>query len=957
MAQIKLNSAPARQFLTALYGRFFSQGQAAAFLEVRGKREGQGMSFRRFYRNPETLLKDMTRWQPGLNYWVGVALRRDNRGGAKADLLALTAAFADVDVGAAGHKAASHYQTKAEALAAIEAFPLRPSVVVDSGGGFQPYWLFREPVQLSPETITRLEGINRGLAQALGGDVAATDAARILRLPGTFNMKLAGQPRPVKIIWCEPDRAFDLAELAKFEGKGQAKGRRQSGAQAGTPAPPGAVPGGDYAAYAQKALADELAQLSKTPEGERNARLNQAAFALGQLVEAGVLDRGSVEAALYGVALSIGLGEAEARATIKSGIESGMKEPRRLPEKAQERGNRAKQGKGSASLGKGRQAGQDETEAEKIWWVGHCYLVERGRLCLEKCDREMQPYTVTLSNFQARIEEEITRDDGLKTTREFQVTGSLDTGQGLPSALVLAEKFDSLAWIKKEWGAAASVAPGRSLGPHLANAIQAHSQGCRQCTVYAHTGWRKINGSWRYLHGGGGIGPGEPVEVELGEGLGNYRLPEPGGLEAAQASLSFLDTGPWEVTAPLLAAVYLAPFADLCRINFSLWLYGPSGSFKSTLAALALSHFGNFDVRSLPGNWLSTVNSLERLTFALKDTLCVIDDFTPPATGKEHQVQMEKAGRLVYQAGNRSARGRLAADLKARPNYYPRGLIISTGEMLLPGQRQSATARYLGIEFDQKKSPIDKARLTGAQQEAHLYAAAMAAFLSDLAPRLEDAQAEIKDLWEGYRTAFRGGGHLRTPEIQAWLAIGFEMFLRFQVRMGSINGDQSYEMLKRAWKVFEALGEKHGKIIEGERPTQKFLDMLNELFLTSRIKAESAGSSHLAKGAKPPKEYLLGWTGSETDNAYLAGYADETMLYLLPDAAFKAVNEAIRAQGEFLSLGKNEMLRALAREGLIEPDRNGKNTQIKWIQGGSKRVICLPRAHLGHDEPRPEGGE
>jgi len=46
VAQLKLNRTPARQFLEALYGRFFSQAQGAAFLEVRGKREGQARLLR-----------------------------------------------------------------------------------------------------------------------------------------------------------------------------------------------------------------------------------------------------------------------------------------------------------------------------------------------------------------------------------------------------------------------------------------------------------------------------------------------------------------------------------------------------------------------------------------------------------------------------------------------------------------------------------------------------------------------------------------------------------------------------------------------------------------------------------------------------------------------------------------------------------------------------------------------
>jgi hypothetical protein len=574
--------------------------------------------------------------------------------------------------------------------------------------------------------------------------------------------------------------------------------------------------------------------------------------------------------------------------------------------------------------------------------------VDRGRLCLEKVGREGEPTFIPLANFQARIAEEISRDDGLQKTKEYHITGSLDTGRALAPARISAKEYESLKWLGREWGAAVSAAPGRSLGPHLANAIQAHSQGFKRSTIFAHSGWRKIAGAWRYLHGGGGIGTGEPVEVDLGENFGNYRLPEPGGLEAAQASLRFLDVAPWEITAPLLACAYLAPFADLCKIDFSLWLYGPTGSMKSTLAALILCHFGTFVRTLLPMGWFSTVNSLVKLCHTLKDHLIVIDDFTPGSSAKDAQNMAAKGGQLMYQVGNRSSRGRLAPDLGARPNYYPRGLIVSTGEVLLPGQRQSATARYLGVELDPKKTPIDKARLTAAQGEAHLYAGAMAAYLTDLASRLDEVQEEIRELWQAYRGAFQNGGHARLPEILAWLAVGFEMFLRFQERVGSIDADQHFDMEDRAWKVFEALGEKHSQIIEGERPTLKFLNVLNELFLTSRIYAESKDY----QGAKPPKESSLGWLGGEpaAKNAFPVGYADEEMLYLLPETAYRAVNEAIRGQGDYLALGKNEMLTALAREGLIEPGKDGKPTRFKWIQGGSKRVIYLPRRVLGHDE-------
>ena len=839
---------------------------------------------------------------------------------------------------------------------------------------------------------------------------------------------------------------------------------------------------GNYQAYGQKALANELATLAGAAVGDRNDRLNKSAFALGQLIAAGVLDRGTVEATLAGVAASIKLTGAEIRATIRSGIEDGMKQPRELPEKKA----RATQGRGKDSkrsnsvlrrflrqldiqatyaletglklltdppqvdergftpcsvlyvpdnpshtaflnIGQGEKRGfyveleggktdpwiagnlcktisdkgsgpymtpkdvyaylsktagapggvgatgsinagkkisdlrnapttassNEQTKANEFFnECGHIYTISGNCHCLVKNLADGVRY-YSLANFVAQITDEVTRDDGLKVTKEFTVSGNL-AGLQLPPAKVPTKDFDGMKWVRERWGAAASTTPDRNNAVHLPNAILANSraQGIERRTVYTHTGWRKINDVWRYLDGGGAIGPGEPVAVDLGENLHPYRLPKRGGIEAAQASQRFLGIGPWEIMAPLWSIVHLAPFADLLKIDFSLWLYGPTGSLKSTLLALAMNYFGHFTRLNLPGSWFSTVNSLERLTFILKDTICPIDDYCPPANQKESHAMAERAGRIIYQAGNRSARGRLGPDLMARPNYYPRSLIISTGETLLPGQRGSATARYLGIELDQKKNPIDKARLTEAQGEAHLYSAAMAAYLESLAPRLDDAQDEIRDLWTGYRTAFQNSSHhSRIPEAQAWLAVGFELGLRFNTSMGAITPDQSYDLLNCAWRVFQALGEKHSRIIQGDRPTLKFMNVLQELFIQGRIYVESSTAS----GPPPQNQRLLGWHGTEPEkNAELVGWGDESTIYLLPETTVRIVKEAVRRQGDFLSLGHNELLAALVREKISEPAANGRTTQPKWIQGSTKRVICVPLEKLHNDEVTEE---
>jgi hypothetical protein len=82
--------------------------------------------------------------------------------------------------------------------------------------------------------------------------------------------------------------------------------------------------------YVEKALHEELDKLAQANEGTRNNTLNEAAFNLGQFIEAGVLPRSEVETLLHSAARAIGLGELEIQRTVNSGIEAGIRNPRRV---------------------------------------------------------------------------------------------------------------------------------------------------------------------------------------------------------------------------------------------------------------------------------------------------------------------------------------------------------------------------------------------------------------------------------------------------------------------------------------------------------------------------------------------------------------------------------------------------------------------------------------------------
>jgi hypothetical protein len=75
--------------------------------------------------------------------------------------------------------------------------------------------------------------------------------------------------------------------------------------------------------YGQAALHRELERVSRGEPGTRNHQLNRAAFRLGQLVAAHVLDEEVAVAELVSAGTSIGLGLRECERTVASGITEG----------------------------------------------------------------------------------------------------------------------------------------------------------------------------------------------------------------------------------------------------------------------------------------------------------------------------------------------------------------------------------------------------------------------------------------------------------------------------------------------------------------------------------------------------------------------------------------------------------------------------------------------------------
>uniref|UniRef100_A0AAU8GPR1 DNA primase/polymerase/helicase n=1 Tax=Mycobacterium phage Pharb TaxID=3136626 RepID=A0AAU8GPR1_9VIRU len=161
----------------------------------------------------------------GKHLWFGVNPTRprpvDEDGkqkgrGTAEDVTRLAAIWCDLDVKPGACRDLAHAHQVIDELSAI--LGVRPSAVVMSGNGLQPYWpiddgliaaegaedMAAASAELRAECAALLKRWGRLaciVADGLGAkiDRGVYDLARVLRVPGSFNMKDAEQPKPVTI--------------------------------------------------------------------------------------------------------------------------------------------------------------------------------------------------------------------------------------------------------------------------------------------------------------------------------------------------------------------------------------------------------------------------------------------------------------------------------------------------------------------------------------------------------------------------------------------------------------------------------------------------------------------------------------------------------------------------------------------------------------------------------------
>jgi hypothetical protein len=199
------NHLEAKRFIEALYSRYFADHDGYVELRMRAANILEKWLRKGLIEDQDW--DEITKWNETHQIYLGVNPRPLSKEKKKNDIQDIVCLWADVD--------GKDFEDggKEAALRSVEAFPLKPTIIVDSGHGYHLYWVLEKPLLgMKDERLFLFKQVLAGVVKALGADQSKIDHVACLRLPGTMNRKDEEEPVPCRIVSLT-DRTYQFDEF------------------------------------------------------------------------------------------------------------------------------------------------------------------------------------------------------------------------------------------------------------------------------------------------------------------------------------------------------------------------------------------------------------------------------------------------------------------------------------------------------------------------------------------------------------------------------------------------------------------------------------------------------------------------------------------------------------------------------------------------------------------------
>lgn len=685
---------------------------------------------------------------------------------------------------------------------------------------------------------------------------------------------------------------------------------------------------GDMVAYVAKAVKDECDALRiMPPNSGRNDRLNQAAFALGTFVGAGVLDRFDAENALYDAARIAGLEDGEIFPTVASGMDAGIEQPRDLSSVQQGQRNHGYKPDMDVT-GDDAQAFLDEG-GDRIEWNPWPYAEHEGRMvyCTESKEDGIKRFPI--ADFVAKNVEEIVDEDGSRT---ITIAGRALRG-GAFRLEVNGKAFgeDRVLRSMLEQAAGARDPVYSRMSGHLATAIKKLTKD-EELTVirrFKRTGWYSSQFLMPGMHD-------EDVHIELPQKLPysvNPKADADKGLAALGNLLKCIDPA---CTTPVIAMMLEAPLHRLAkgRKRYGVFIQGRTGSLKTSWTQTAMCIYGQGwfdDAALLKWGEGATRNAIMTLAASAHDMPFFIDNYKPN-TGDG----AEGFNTLIHNIIEGGNRERLRRDGSLITSQSIHAFPLSTGEDV-PQNDSASLARQFVVSFPWQGGESND-ELTAAQADAPHLSAIGYMWLTWLSSpegkavvaAFAESFTALRDKWAQYLRKVRvdAGNPLRIAENLASNELAWRIACQHP-RIGPVLKPYTEVHLAGLRTIAARMADSTADALEAVQ----FVHAVKELIVSKQYLL-------IDKALGEPAEY---------DAGKVLGWYDAIGVYLLPTMALAAARR-ILGNGSLL-ITPRTLNDQLARRGYLMP---GNDRQLKTIRIGARTVRVM---HLRPEAFSDDDGE
>ena len=568
--------------------------------------------------------------------------------------------WADIDVGESGAK----YPNTQSALQALEDFIRvtglsQPTVTASGGGGLHAYFPFTE--QIDTERWHCMATQLKELAKRHGFRIdpaRATDAASVLRVPGTRNFKY-DPPREVTLLHFSSPVPAEEMETLLTQALETApplpvptdKNLKNVSTQAALPPP--LIPENIFGLqpYVAKAIEDEMQGLATTPEGGRRKKLLSVVAKLGGFVSTGNLTeeilRARAEKAFqkcHPKDFDTPEVKKEFTEAFREALAYGMKCPREIPDPLPP---------GFSLVQSGPDAG--------LWYAP------------PPKDERDQPTKIRLG----------TPIEVLELVRDGSSEGwgrrvKWHDPDGVPHCRVIPDELlagnESAKWLSTFASGGWVLQGGGRNSVELLKRYLTNCQPTRRLLCIPRTGWADDCQAF--------VLPDKVIPEAKSETIILYPQPVRNPYSQEGTFEEWKNTiGTWcRGNSRFLVALCMAFAGTLLKVfgqeSGGVNFYGQSSGGKSTIACAAASVWGKGSVGDgFVQTWRTTDNALENTCTTYSDTLLILDELG--------QVSEKILGGIAYMISGGQGKGRAQRDASERSKKIWNIFTLSTGEMTL----------------------------------------------------------------------------------------------------------------------------------------------------------------------------------------------------------------------------------------------------------------------------------